>query len=277
MQLEQGVVCCLLLCLFWFVFDIYSGQGGKFYNLNSSTSVVTCNGRSSCGNTNFTSIARLICYGVESCAGSSVYTTTTTTTSGTGFKVVCHGYASCFGADFFGVKELWLTGYSSANFGYFSSIGDKNNPSTMIVIIIGQNIASGATFRCLESDTCIFYLDPSSNSFISSERNYNCSESATCIYRTFESDEWFDEIDNFINDVSDDNINVTLIRPRYESFNTSNASSNSNGSMSGLEWWGILVIVVAVVVLLVIAGIFGKYRTRKSKKANGGDYQLMKE
>ena len=212
-------------------------------------------------------ILRLNCYGSSSCQSAIVNINTTST----GSTVVCHGQSSCYESKFAGVKELWLAGHSAGNYGTFSSVGDVNNPNTMIVIMIGGFSGLHCTFNCLESDTCIFYYfsntsASSNNNPADTGRTYNCDDSATCIHRTFKSNEWLDEIDNFINGVDTGNNNISLIRPSYESFNTSNVYESTNKkNKSSFEWWEVSLIVFGCIVLIVIIAVLINKRNNSKK------------
>ena len=246
------------------------GTNGTFSNLNSSSSVVSCNGYYSCKSSKFVnvSISRLNCYGAWSCVSIILNTRVS--------MMTCHGRDSCSQAQISGVQQLWLTGFNAGYSATFSSPGDANDATSMVVVIIGKYAGASCTFNCLASDTCIFYFfNDTSFSMYEDEANrtFKCDESATCIHRTFESSEWLDEIANFI---GNNNNNISLIRPPYESFNHSNKyeSNNNNNNGEGLQWWGILLIVIGLVVVSVIGTVVVKKRRSRTNKDK---YQMMSE
>ena len=125
-----------------------TGWDTKIYNLNGDMSVVNCYGGASCYyDAQFYNISKINCHGASSC-----YRVSSRVSS-----IVCSGYVSCYRGNFVGVERVLLIGTTSGQGSNFSSVGDINNPSEMIVIVDGGGVGyRGRKFYCLGKDICTF-------------------------------------------------------------------------------------------------------------------------
>ena len=188
------------MCFGCFVFD-QSVNSAEIYNLNPDSSVIDCNGGNSCLAAKFSDAHSINCNGLISCM--SLYSSETVWNNVGNIR--CAGYGSCQSIQYNGVSQVIIIGETAATMGEFSSIGDTINPSTMIVIF--DSATYGGTFKCLASDTCIFYYYGSS---ISSSVSIDCESTANCIYNK-DDYSWLDSITvtNMVYPISDDDTTAT--------------------------------------------------------------------